>query len=89
MLLPCIAVMLIGCHPQEEWSLKQQQREVELTKLTERVQKLREERQRLSEEVKRLREQNYSLMADINGLHQEKSAALLANKDLQIQVCDL
>ncbi|XP_070759811.1 caspase recruitment domain-containing protein 9 [Enoplosus armatus] len=71
---------------QEVWSRQQQLRDRELKKLTERVQKVREERERLSEEVKQLRDHNYSLMADINTLSQEKSNALLANRDLQIEV---
>ncbi|XP_039979140.1 caspase recruitment domain-containing protein 9 [Xiphias gladius] len=71
---------------QEAWSRQQQLRDRELRKLTERVQKVREERERLSEEVKQLRDHNYSLMADINTLNQEKSSALLANRDLQIEV---
>lgn len=50
------------------------------------MQKLREERERLSEEVKQLRDHNYSLMSDVTSLGQEKSAALLANRDLQIEV---
>ncbi|XP_072243215.1 caspase recruitment domain-containing protein 9 isoform X2 [Leuresthes tenuis] len=65
---------------------QQQLKDRELRKLTERVQKIRGERERLSEEVKQLREHNYSLMADINTLNQEKSSALLANRDLQIEV---
>ncbi|XP_069581059.1 caspase recruitment domain-containing protein 9 [Brachyistius frenatus] len=71
---------------QEAWSHQQQLRERELRKLTERVQKFREERQRLSDELKQLREHNYSLMADINALNQEKSNILLANRDLHIEV---
>lgn len=54
--------------------------------MTERVQKIREEREQLSEEVKQLRDHNYSLMANINTLNQDKSNALLANRDLQIEV---
>ncbi|TNN65225.1 Caspase recruitment domain-containing protein 9 [Liparis tanakae] len=71
---------------QEAWSQQQQLKDGELRKLTERVQKVREERERLSEEVKQLRDHNYSLMADVNTLGQEKSAALLANRDLQLEV---
>ncbi|XP_062237175.1 caspase recruitment domain-containing protein 9 isoform X2 [Platichthys flesus] len=71
---------------QEAWSQQQQLRDQELRKLTERVQKVREERERLSVEVKQLRDHNYSLMADINTLNQERSNALLANRDLQIEV---
>ncbi|XP_045890773.1 caspase recruitment domain-containing protein 9 [Micropterus dolomieu] len=71
---------------QEVWSRQQQLRDRELKKLTERVQKVREERDRLNEEVKQFRDHNYSLMADINALSQEKSNALLANRDLQIEV---
>ncbi|KAI3373030.1 hypothetical protein L3Q82_023465 [Scortum barcoo] len=71
---------------QEVWSRQQQLRDRELKKLTERIHKVREERDRLSEEVKQLRDHNYSLMADINALSQEKSNALLANRDLQIEV---
>ncbi|XP_051806843.1 caspase recruitment domain-containing protein 9 isoform X2 [Acanthochromis polyacanthus] len=71
---------------QEAWSRQQQLRDRELRKLTERVQKIREERERLSEEVKQLRDHNYTLMADINSLNQERSNALLANRDLQIEV---
>ncbi|XP_056275107.1 caspase recruitment domain-containing protein 9 isoform X2 [Pseudoliparis swirei] len=71
---------------QEAWSRQQQLKDGELRKLTERVQKVREERERLSEEVKQLRDHNYSLMADVNTLGQEKSAALLANRDLQLEV---
>ncbi|KAL3976336.1 disintegrin and metalloproteinase domain-containing protein 23 [Sarotherodon galilaeus] len=71
---------------QEVWSRQQQLKDRELKKLTERVQKIRDERERLSEEVKQLRDHNYSLMADINSLNQEKSNALLANRDLQIEV---
>ncbi|XP_040927933.2 snRNA-activating protein complex subunit 4 isoform X2 [Betta splendens] len=71
---------------QEAWSRQQQLRDRELRKLTERVQRFREERDRLSEEMKQLRDHNYSLMADINTLNQEKSNALLANRDLQIEV---
>ncbi|XP_034451481.1 caspase recruitment domain-containing protein 9 isoform X2 [Hippoglossus hippoglossus] len=71
---------------QEAWSQQQQLRDQELRKLTERVQKVREERERLSDEVKQLRDHNYSLMADINTLNQERSNALLANRDLQIEV---
>ncbi|XP_058492681.1 caspase recruitment domain-containing protein 9 [Solea solea] len=71
---------------QEAWSQQQQLRDHEKRKLTERVQKLREERERLSEEVKQLRNHNYSLMTEINTLNQEKSNALLANRDLQIEV---
>ena len=71
---------------QEAWSRQQQLRDREIRKLTERVQKVREERERLSEEVKQLRDHNYSLMADINTLSQEKSNTLLANRDLQIEV---
>lgn len=71
---------------QEVWSRQQQLKDRELKKLTERVQKVRDERERLSEEVKQLRDHNYSLMADINSLNQEKSNALLANRDLQIEV---
>ncbi|XP_037339033.2 caspase recruitment domain-containing protein 9 isoform X1 [Pungitius pungitius] len=71
---------------QDALSRQQQLKEHELRKLSERVQKLREERELLSEEAKQLRDHNYSLMADITGLAQEKSAALLANRDLQIEV---
>ncbi|KAK9521934.1 hypothetical protein VZT92_018437 [Zoarces viviparus] len=71
---------------QEVWSRQQQLKDRELRKLTERVQKVREERERLSEEVRQLRDHNYSLMADVNTLGQEKSSALLANRDLQIEV---
>ncbi|XP_071370575.1 caspase recruitment domain-containing protein 9-like, partial [Centroberyx affinis] len=71
---------------QEAWSRQRQLRDRELRRLTERVQKVREERERLSEEVKQLRDHNYSLMADINTLSQEKNNALLANRDLQIEV---
>ncbi|XP_054586344.2 caspase recruitment domain-containing protein 9 isoform X1 [Nothobranchius furzeri] len=71
---------------QEVWSCQQQLKDRELRKLTERVQKIREEREQLNEEVKQLRDHNYSLMADINTLNQEKSNALLANRDLQIEV---
>lgn len=67
-------------------SRQQKLKERELRKLSERVEKLREERQLLSEEAKQLRDHNYSLMSEINGLAQEKSAALLANRDLQIEV---
>lgn len=68
------------------WSHQQQLRDRELKKVTERLQKMRDERERLNEEVKQLRDHNYSLMADINCLNQEKSNALLANRDLQIEV---
>ncbi|CAK6980687.1 hypothetical protein L3Q82_023465 [Scomber scombrus] len=71
---------------QEACSRQQQLRDREIKKLTERVQKFREERECLSEEVKQLRDHNYSLMADINALSQERSNALLANRDLQIEV---
>ncbi|XP_078101389.1 caspase recruitment domain-containing protein 9-like [Sander vitreus] len=71
---------------QEVWSQQQQLKDRELRKLTERVQKLREDREQLSEEVKQLRDHNYSLMVDINTLGREKSAALLANRDMQIEV---
>ncbi|XP_010754839.2 caspase recruitment domain-containing protein 9 isoform X2 [Larimichthys crocea] len=71
---------------QEVWSRQQYLRDRELKKLTERLQKVREERERLSDEVKQLRDHNYSLMADINTLSQDKSHALLANRDLQIEV---
>ncbi|XP_031735118.1 caspase recruitment domain-containing protein 9 isoform X7 [Anarrhichthys ocellatus] len=71
---------------QEVWSRQQQLKDRELRKLTERVQKVREERERLSDEVRQLRDHNYSLMADVNTLGQEKSSALLANRDLQIEV---
>ncbi|XP_015250591.1 PREDICTED: caspase recruitment domain-containing protein 9 isoform X1 [Cyprinodon variegatus] len=71
---------------QEAWSRQQKLKDRELKKLTERVQKLREEREQLNEELKQLRDHNYNLMADINTLNQEKSNALLANRDLQIEV---
>ncbi|XP_034548004.1 caspase recruitment domain-containing protein 9 [Notolabrus celidotus] len=70
---------------QEVWSRRQQLRDRELRKMTEHMHKVREERERLSEEVKHLRDHNYSLMADINSLSQERSNALLANRDLQIE----
>lgn len=78
--------VLVCCGLQEVWSRQQQLRDCELKKLTERMHKVREERERLSEEVKQLRDHNYNLMADINTLGQEKSNALLANRDLQIEV---
>lgn len=71
---------------QEAWSRQQQLKDREMKKLTERVHKLREEREHLSKEVKQLRDHNYSLMVNINSLSQEKSSALLANRDLQIEV---
>ncbi|XP_056134084.1 caspase recruitment domain-containing protein 9 [Lampris incognitus] len=71
---------------QEDWSRQQQLRDRELSRLTERVQKAREERERLNEEVMRLREHNYSLMADMTAVNQEKNNLLLANRDLQIEV---
>ncbi|CAJ1069369.1 hypothetical protein L3Q82_023465 [Xyrichtys novacula] len=71
---------------QEVWSQQQQLKDRESRKLKERLHKIREERERLSEEVKQLRDHNYSLMADINSLSQERSNALLANRDLQIEV---
>ncbi|XP_074527009.1 caspase recruitment domain-containing protein 9 [Halichoeres trimaculatus] len=71
---------------QEVWSRQQQLRDREMRKLTEHIRKVREERERLSEEVKQLRDHNYSLMADINTLSQERSNALLANRDMQIEV---
>ncbi|AWP07749.1 putative coiled-coil domain-containing protein 180 isoform 3 [Scophthalmus maximus] len=71
---------------QEAWSQQQQLRERQLATLTERVQKVQEERERLSDEAKQLRDHNYCLMADINTLTQDKSNALLANRDLQIEV---
>lgn len=55
-------------------------------KLTESLQKMQSEREYLTEEVKHLRDHNYSLMTNINALNQEKSNALLANRDLQIEV---
>uniref|UniRef100_A0A8C7ZI30 CARD domain-containing protein n=1 Tax=Oryzias sinensis TaxID=183150 RepID=A0A8C7ZI30_9TELE len=58
----------------------------ELMKLTESLQKMQSEREYLTEEVKHLRDHNYSLMTNINALNQEKSNALLANRDLQIEV---
>ncbi|KAM9701240.1 caspase recruitment domain-containing protein 9 [Menidia menidia] len=76
----------LAAQEQEAWSRQQQLKERQLRKLTERVQKLRGERERLSEEVKQLRDHNYSLMADINSLNQERSAAALTNRDLQIEV---
>lgn len=82
----CVLACWFLCGLQEVWSRQQQLRDRELKKLTERVQKLRDERERLSEEVKQLRDHNYSLMANINTLSQEKSSALLANRDLQIEV---
>ncbi|XP_068166772.1 caspase recruitment domain-containing protein 9 [Antennarius striatus] len=71
---------------QEARSHQQQLRERELRKLSDRMQEVREERAQLSEEVKTLRDHNYSLMSDINMLGQEKSNALLANRDMQIEV---
>ncbi|XP_007543096.1 caspase recruitment domain-containing protein 9 isoform X1 [Poecilia latipinna] len=71
---------------QEAWSRQQKLKERELKKLTERVQKLREEREQLTEELKKLRLHNYNLMADVTNLTQDKSNALLANRDLQIEV---
>lgn len=79
-------LLYLGCGLQEAWSRQQQLRDRELRKLTERVQKFREERDRLTEEMKQLRDHNYSLMADINTLNQDKSNALLSNRDLQIEV---
>ncbi|XP_013885990.1 caspase recruitment domain-containing protein 9 [Austrofundulus limnaeus] len=70
---------------QKERSRQQQLKDRELKKLTERVQKILEEREQLNKELKQLRDHNYSLMADINSLNQEKSNALLANRDLQIE----
>ena len=78
--------VLMGGGLQEASSRQNQLRDRELKKMTERVQKVRGEREQLSEEVKQLRDHNYSLMADINKLNQEKSSALLANRDLQIEV---
>uniref|UniRef100_A0A3P9PUN7 Caspase recruitment domain-containing protein 9 n=1 Tax=Poecilia reticulata TaxID=8081 RepID=A0A3P9PUN7_POERE len=74
------------CVVQEAWSRQQKLKERELKKLTERVQKLREEREQLTEELKKLRLHNYNLMADVTSLTQDKSNALLANRDLQIEV---
>lgn len=74
------------CAVQEAWSRQQKLKERELKKLTERVQKLREEREQLTEELKKLRLHNYNLMADVTSLTQDKSNALLANRDLQIEV---
>uniref|UniRef100_A0A3B5M5A2 CARD domain-containing protein n=1 Tax=Xiphophorus couchianus TaxID=32473 RepID=A0A3B5M5A2_9TELE len=73
------------CAVQEAWSRQQKLKERELKKLTERVQKLREEREQLTEELKKLRLHNYNLMADVTSLTQDKSNALLANRDLQIE----
>lgn len=50
------------------------------------MQKILEEREQLNKELKHLRDHNYSLMADNNILNQDKSNALLANRDLQIEV---
>ncbi|KAM4615846.1 caspase recruitment domain-containing protein 9 [Polymixia lowei] len=71
---------------QEEWLQQQQLTDRELRRLSERVQKSREEKERLNEEVKHLREHNYILMADVTTLGQEKNNALLANKDLQLEM---
>uniref|UniRef100_A0A3P9MHS5 CARD domain-containing protein n=1 Tax=Oryzias latipes TaxID=8090 RepID=A0A3P9MHS5_ORYLA len=71
---------------QEVWSYNQQLKDRELMKLTESLQKMQSEREYLTEEVKHLRDHNYSLMTNINALNQEKSNALLANRDLQIEV---
>ncbi|KTG04512.1 hypothetical protein cypCar_00002240 [Cyprinus carpio] len=60
--------------------------ESELHKQKDRVQRTREERERMCEEARKLRDENYRLMHDLTRLSEEKSCALMCNRDLQLEI---
>ncbi|XP_010875026.1 caspase recruitment domain-containing protein 9 [Esox lucius] len=71
----------------QEGAVRQQQvRERELKKQQERVQHMREERDRLCEEARHLKDENYSLMHSVTKLSEDKNSALMANRDLQLEI---
>ena len=57
-----------------------------LRKHQERVQRLKEESERSSAELKRCRDDNYDLAMRLAQLSEEKGAALMRNRDLQLEV---
>uniref|UniRef100_A0A8C2JMA3 Caspase recruitment domain-containing protein 9-like n=1 Tax=Cyprinus carpio TaxID=7962 RepID=A0A8C2JMA3_CYPCA len=60
--------------------------ESELHKQKDRVQRTRDERERMCEEARKLRDENYRLMHDLTRLSEEKSCALMCNRDLQLEI---
>lgn len=58
-----------------------------LRKHQERAQKMKEERDSLSQELRRAKDDNYDLAMSYAKQSEEKSTALMRNRDLQLEVC--
>ncbi|XP_009873844.1 PREDICTED: caspase recruitment domain-containing protein 9 [Apaloderma vittatum] len=57
-----------------------------LRKHQERVQKMKEERDSLSKELRKCKDENYNLALSYAKLSEEKSAALMKNRDLMLEI---
>ncbi|XP_067087480.1 caspase recruitment domain-containing protein 9 isoform X2 [Osmerus mordax] len=65
---------------------QQQLKERELQTQQERLQRLRAERDRYLEELRLLKDDNYGLMLQVTKLSEEKNCALMASRDLQLEI---
>ncbi|XP_046904037.1 caspase recruitment domain-containing protein 9 isoform X2 [Hypomesus transpacificus] len=65
---------------------QQQLKERELQTQQERLQRLRAERDRYLEELRHLKDDNYGLMLQVTKLSEEKNCALMASRDLQLEI---
>ncbi|XP_062310841.1 caspase recruitment domain-containing protein 9 isoform X2 [Osmerus eperlanus] len=65
---------------------QQQLKERELQTQQERLQRLRAERGRYLEELRLLKDDNYGLMLQVTKLSEEKNCALMASRDLQLEI---
>ncbi|KAJ8005928.1 hypothetical protein DPEC_G00122980 [Dallia pectoralis] len=71
----------------QEGAVQQQQvQDRELRKQQERVQRMREEKDRLWDEARHLKDENYSLMHNVTKLSKDKNNALMANRELQLEI---
>ncbi|XP_078498032.1 caspase recruitment domain-containing protein 9 isoform X2 [Lissotriton helveticus] len=63
-----------------------QVKDSELRKHQERVQKMKEERDHFSEELRKLKDENYDLAMKYATQSEDKNAALMRSRDLQIEI---
>lgn len=80
--------LTVWLHTKENMIREMWVRDSLLRKHQERVQKMREERDSLSKELRKCKDENYNLAMSYARQSEEKSSALMKNRDLLLEVSD-
>lgn len=80
--------LTVWLHTKENMIREMWVRDSLLHKHQERVQKMKEERDSLSKELRKCKDENYNLAMSYARQSEEKSSALMKNRDLLLEVSD-